>query len=66
MANPRLVRAIGKLAMAGEQAGFSLEEMIDMLDSGVSVSALLALISSRLEEPPTPSRALDSIPHWVM
>jgi len=40
MANPKLLRAIGKLAMAGEQAGFSLEEMIDMLNSGVSVSTL--------------------------
>ena len=67
MDNPKLLRTIGKLAIAGEQAGFSIEEMIDMLNSGVSVSMLLALISSRLEEPPpSSSQALGSLPRWVM
>ena len=59
MANPTLVRAVGKLAMAGEQAGFSLEEMIAMLNSGVSVLTLFALISRRLQTLPT--RTVESL-----
>ena len=55
MATPSLVRAIGKLAAAGERAGFTLEEMIQLLDSGVSVATLLELISRRLEDPAHPS-----------
>lgn len=63
MATPSLVIAIGKLAAAGERAGFTLEEMIQLLDSGVSVATLLELISRRLEDParPSPQRT-----HWVM
>jgi len=34
MADLKLSRTIGNLAMAGEQAGFSIEEMIDVLNSG--------------------------------
>jgi hypothetical protein len=36
MATPSLIKAIGKLAVAGEQAGFSVEQMIEMLNSGVA------------------------------
>ncbi len=63
MATPSLVRAIGKLAAAGERAGFTLEEMIQLLDSGVSVETLLELISRRLEDPPprSPNRT-----NWIM
>jgi hypothetical protein len=43
-----LVRAVGKLAIAGEQAGFSLEQMIELLNEGLSVETLLDLISWRL------------------
>jgi len=63
MATPSLVRAIGKLAAAGERAGFTLEEMIQLLDSGVSVATLLELISRRLEDPPP--RPLHRT-NWVM
>jgi hypothetical protein len=35
--NQILVGAIKKLALAGEQAGFSAEEMIELLKTGVSV-----------------------------
>lgn len=45
-----LLRAVGKLARAGEQAGFNIEEMIEMLDSGMSVESLLNLISGRLSQ----------------
>jgi hypothetical protein len=39
------VNAIKRLALAGEQAGFSLEKMIQLLNSGLSVVALLDLIN---------------------
>jgi hypothetical protein len=44
------LRAVGKLARAGEQAGFSIEEMIEMLNSGISVENLLNLITYRLSQ----------------
>jgi hypothetical protein len=47
--NPVLVQAIRKLALAGEQAGLSIEEMIELLGTGVSVDTLLNLICCRLE-----------------
>jgi hypothetical protein len=48
------VNAIRKLAIAGEQAGFSLDQMIELLNSGLSVVALLDLITWRLD-PSQPS-----------
>ena len=42
------VNAIRKLAAAGEQAGFSLDQMIQLLNSGMSVVTLLDLIAWRL------------------
>ena len=48
MENPSLVLAISKLAAAGEQAGFTLEQMIDLLDAGLEVETLLDLICMRL------------------
>ena len=49
MARASLMIAIGKLAIAGEQAGFTIEQMIDLLNSGLSVETLLELIARRLE-----------------
>jgi hypothetical protein len=43
-----LFGAIIKLARAGEQAGFTVEEMIELLKTGVSVETLLDLICCRL------------------
>ena len=43
-----LVRAIEKLARAGEQAGFTVEEMVDMLQRGMGTRHLLDLIVARL------------------
>lgn len=63
MATPSLVRAIGKLAAAGERAGFTLEEMIQLLDNGLSVEMLLKLIARRLDDPP--SHSLQPT-NWVM
>ena len=46
---PNLHQSIAKLAMAGEQAGFSVEQMIELLSAGLSVATLLDLIMWRLE-----------------
>jgi len=43
------VNAIRRLAIAGEQAGFSLDQMIELLNSGLSLVALLDLITWRLD-----------------
>jgi hypothetical protein len=39
-----LVRVIERLARAGEQAGISVEQMIQILNAGVSVETLVDLI----------------------
>ncbi len=49
MEKPSLSAAVGNLAIAGEQAGFSLEQTIDLLNQGLSVETLLDLIFWRLE-----------------
>ena len=51
------------LAIAGEQAGFSLEQMIQMLNTGITVETLLQLIQLRLREV-APSPALPA--RWIM
>jgi hypothetical protein len=56
-----LTRAIEKLAHAGEQAGLSVEDMVRILNSGVSVETLLDLIG-RLQ-----ARAQETrISRWIM
>jgi hypothetical protein len=52
------VAAINKLAVAGEQAGFTLEQMIQLLDSGLSVETLLEMIAWRFEAMQGASRPL--------
>jgi hypothetical protein len=47
-----LSSTIQKLARAGEQAGFRVEEMIEMLNTGVSIGALLDMISYSLSHQP--------------
>jgi hypothetical protein len=47
MENPSLVLAISKLAAAGEEAGFTLEQMMERLDRGLEVEALLELVCWR-------------------
>ena len=65
MENPSLLRAVGKLAIAGEQAGFTLEQMIELLNEGVSVETLLELISWRLEEARTPIASPARPSGWI-
>jgi hypothetical protein len=40
MQPPSTAQALYKLAIAGEQAGFSLEQMIQMLTAGITVETL--------------------------
>jgi len=65
MESPSLVLAISKLAVAGEQAGFTLEQMIDLLNEGLSVETLLELIALRLHGAPL-ARKFSVQSHWVM
>ena len=65
MERPLLKSAIYKLALAGEQAGFSVEQMIQMLNDGISVEQLIEVIGLQIEGderklPPNPNSA------WVM
>ena len=43
-----IITAIEKLVLAGEQAGFTVEQMIQILQTGASVEALLHMIEGRL------------------
>ena len=57
-----IMTAVEKLVLAGERAGFSVEEMIQLLQTGATVETLLQLIEWRLSPPmvePHSSR-------WVM
>jgi len=49
MENPSMVAAVSKLAIAGGRAGLSVEQMIKLLNGGLTVEALLHLISQCLE-----------------
>jgi hypothetical protein len=60
MDQPELVRAVGKLAQAGEQVGLSLEDMIRILNAGVSVKSLLDLIERGRRFPDKISLPLDN------
>ena len=66
MQRPCLEKAIEKLAMAGEQAGFSIDQMIKLLNSGLSVEALVVLIACRLEGICEPVAAINSVTSWIM
>lgn len=60
-----LVSGIAKLAVAGQQAGLTLEQMIGLLNAGLGVEGLIDLIAWRLEQPkPRPPVASGSA--WVV
>lgn len=65
MEKTSLSTAIGKLAIAGQQAGFSIEQMIHLLNDGLTVETLLELISWRLCEMPNPITGQSYSAHWV-
>ena len=58
MDHPALISAIDKLAIAGERAGFTTEQLIRLLNAGLSVDDLVQLITQRLcgQEIPDPAR----------
>jgi hypothetical protein len=63
MQRPSTAQTVFKPAIAGEQAGFSLEEMIQMLNAGITVETLLQLIEWHLGEVrPSPARSS----RWIM
>ncbi len=45
---PPLAHTIAKLAVAGKSAGFSIDEMVELLNAGLSVADMLDLIAWRL------------------
>jgi hypothetical protein len=59
---PILMTAIEKLVRAGEQADFSVEQMIQLLQTGVDAETLLQMIEWRLSPPSTKPRSS----RWVM
>ncbi len=52
MNNKALVSGIAKLAKAGQQAGFTVEQMIQLLNAGLDVETLVDVIAWRLEQRP--------------
>ena len=46
---PSLRDSVEKLAMVGQQAGFTVQQMIDLLNSGVTVDTLLDLFVWRID-----------------
>jgi len=48
MDDPSLISAIDKLAIAGERAGFTVEQLIRLLNAGLTVDGLLQIIAARL------------------
>jgi hypothetical protein len=67
MATSTLITAVHKLAIAGESAGFSIEQMMALLNAGLTVESLLGLIEKRLAtlELSVPPVAPNSS-RWVM
>ena len=47
--SPDLKDSVAKLAMDGKQAGFTVEQMIGLLHSGITLQTLLDLIAWRLD-----------------
>ena len=62
MEQPILMTAIEKLVRAGEHAGFSVEQMIQILQTGVDVETLLQMIERRLSPPSARQRSS----RWVI
>jgi hypothetical protein len=65
VATPSIAASVFKLAIAGEQAGFTVEQMIELLNAGLTVEALLGLIESRLNNGAAATPELRSS-RWVM
>jgi hypothetical protein len=66
MSKATLQSAIEKLAIAGEQAGLSLDQMIYLLSSGLTVATLLDLIAWRLQYMESNAPVVSSVYNWIM
>lgn len=60
MDKAKLQSGIEKLAVIGCQAGFSTEQMIELLNAGIRVETLLDLIAWRLDQPTPLARVRQS------
>ncbi len=58
---PILIEAVDRLVQVAERAGMSATDMIRVLNAGVSVETLLALIERNLQA----SRMGTSSSHWI-
>jgi hypothetical protein len=66
MRQPTLVRAVERLAEAGEQAGFSVEGVIRMLNAGLTVATLLDIIDRSIQASPLETaRSSRWIMYWL-
>jgi len=63
--NVQLLTALSKLVVAGEQAGFSVDELIRLLNAGIGMEDILNLISLRLELREAETVAASSS-RWIM
>lgn len=57
-----IMTVVERLVAAGEQAGFSVEQMIQLLQTGATVETLLRLIELRL----FPASLESQSSRWVM
>jgi len=57
-----ILETITKLIRAGEEAGYTLEQMIQLLENGMSLSSLMELVEWRLTSATIEPRAY----RWVM
>ena len=46
---PDIASCVAKVVVAGQQAGFTIEEMIEFLQNGLKLETLIDLIAARLE-----------------
>jgi hypothetical protein len=60
-----LVSGVAKLAKAGQQAAFSVEQMIQLLNSGLGVEGLMDVIAWRLEQS-EPMAPVSCSSCWIM
>ena len=58
-----LAQAVERVAVIGEQAGFSVEDMIHMLDAGLAVEMLLEIIDRSLQ---LPQEETGRSSRWIM
>jgi hypothetical protein len=65
MATQSVPASVFKLALAGEQAGFTIEQMIEFLNAGITVETLFRIIEWKLTHAPVEASQLRSS-QWVM